>query len=183
MGTGGELLFIGVLLAFAAVCFGFVFWLAHRNRKRGAFDASRTLGSPQIAGVMVSDLGWAREQGRAVGAGVSPAAALGDRLLRGAGPSAPATTPPFGAHALLSVTADELALIDLERGRSSPRQREVLRRIPRSDVASAELGQGLNFPLTIRLVGGATWQFEVGWNFRKDAEALIGALRQSSAPG
>jgi hypothetical protein len=174
-----KVLFVAALLLFAAICFGLVLALGYRNRRRGAFDASLALGSSQIAGTMVSQLGWAKGRVRAVG-GVG-LGGIGDRVLRRPKMTPSATTPHFGPHGLLAVTATEIALVKLEPGLTSPKQEEVLVRGPRSEVVSADLGQGLNAPLTIRFGDGATWQFEVGWNVRKDAKAVISTLGASTA--
>jgi hypothetical protein len=178
-----ELVGFAALLLLAAICFGFMVALGYRNRKRGAFDASQALGSSQMAGVMVSQLGRAKGRAGAMGAGGvgEDLGGIGDRVLRGPKMTASPTTPRFGAHGLLAVTASEIALIKLGPGLTSPKQDEVLARLPRSEAASAELGQGLNAPMTITFGDGATWQFEVGWNVRKDAEAVISALGVSAA--
>jgi hypothetical protein len=178
-----ALIIVAALLLFAAICFGFLMALGHRNRKRGEFDASKTLGSAQTAGVMVSQLGWAKGQARAVGAGAAGVdlGGIGDRFLKRPTLTASPTTPPFGAHGLLAVTASEISLIKLRPGLTSLKQGEVLARLPRNEAVSAELGEGLNAPMTITFSDGTTWQFEVGWNLRKDAEAVISALGVSAA--
>ena len=53
---------------------------------------------------------------------------------------------------------------------------EVIVRIPRSEVASAELGSGMVTPLTIKFGNGERWQLEVPPPNKKHAEALVHAL-------
>jgi hypothetical protein len=52
----------------------------------------------------------------------------------------------------------------------------VIVRLPRSDVASAELGGGVSPSLTVTLSNGDTWQLEVPRPSKKNAEAVVHAL-------
>jgi hypothetical protein len=53
---------------------------------------------------------------------------------------------------------------------------EVIMRIPRSDVASAELGSGIASPLTITFGNGDSWELEVPPPNKKHAQAVVHAL-------
>ena len=54
---------------------------------------------------------------------------------------------------------------------------EVVARVPRGDVASAELGEGkLVAPFTIRFISGGVWELEVARARRRGAEELIAEL-------
>jgi hypothetical protein len=137
-----------------------------------ALDASRLLGSPQLAGSRVCSPGFSKTMARTS----NPVGFLLPKQHDDY-----AQTPAFGIMGFLAVTRDELALINFEVGVHKGKLGEVAARIPRSDVASAELGSGLNAPLTITLVSGAQWRFEVSWAFRRGARKLITRLRAPTA--
>ncbi|MGB2874500.1 MAG: hypothetical protein WBB76_03400 [Gaiellaceae bacterium] len=86
-----------------------------------------------------------------------------------------AETPDLGRVAYLAVTEDELALIKL-KGLVTFTLDEVIARIPRSDVASTELGRGIPSSLTIRFDNGDSWQLEVPRASRKHAQAVVHVL-------
>jgi hypothetical protein len=141
-----------------------------------ATDASSLLGSPQIAGVRVAAVGVAKASARTTGgvAGGVLGDVLGGKIV---GVDAiPAQTPRFGRVGFLALTQTELALTNM-KGSMIPKPFEVVARIPRNEVISAELGTGVVAPLTIRFAGGETWQFEISKLVQKDARALADALR------
>jgi hypothetical protein len=84
-------------------------------------------------------------------------------------------TPTFGRVAYLAVTEDELALIKLT-GVVTFKLDEVIERVPRSDVESAELGGGLASSLVITFGNRDSWQLEVPRPSKKDALAVVHAL-------
>jgi hypothetical protein len=147
-----------------------------------ALDASQLLGSPQVAGVKVSPKGFTMSVATGnAGAGVGG--------LLGAVVSATASTkadrrqakmasetPGFGRAAYLAVTQEELALIKLKSGLATFKLDEVLERVPRGDVASAEIREGITPSLTITFSNGGIWRFEVGRVSKNDARAVISAL-------
>ena len=55
---------------------------------------------------------------------------------------------------------------------------DVIVRVPRSEVASAELGGGGLFspPLTITFTNGSTWQLEVPRPNKKQAKEVVATL-------
>jgi hypothetical protein len=57
--------------------------------------------------------------------------------------------PDFGRQAYVAVTDDELVLVKIKTGRWTTKLDEVIVRLPRTDVASAEVGSGVICPLTI----------------------------------
>ena len=145
-----------------------------------ATDASSLLGSPQIAGVRVAAVGVAKASARTTGgvAGGVLGDVLGGKIV---GVDAiPAQTPRFGRVGFLALTQTELALTNM-KGSMIPKPFEVVARIPRSEVTSAEIGTGIVAPLTIRFAGGEIWQFEVSKLVQKDARALADALRGTPA--
>jgi hypothetical protein len=84
-------------------------------------------------------------------------------------------TPKFDRVAYLAVTEDELALIKL-KGLVTFTLDEVIARVPRSDVASAELGSGIASSLTITFGDRDSWQLEVPRPSKKNAQAVVDAL-------
>jgi hypothetical protein len=147
-----------------------------------ALDASQVLGSPQLAGVKVNPRGAAKSKaagpaGAAVGGivGAVYGATAGMRAERQQMQVA-AETPEFGRVAYLAVTQDELALIKLKSSLVTFTLDEVIVRIPRSDVASAELGRGIASSLTITFGNGDSWQLEVPRPSKKHAQAVVHAL-------
>jgi hypothetical protein len=146
-----------------------------------ALDASQLLGSPQLAGVKVSPKGFAKSAA-AGSAGLGVGGLLGGVISATAGAKAErrqaqtaAATPSIGRVAYLAVTADELALIKLT-GLATFKLDQVIVRVPRSEVASAELGRSLAPSLTITFGDRGSWQLEVARILKKDAEAVVHAL-------
>ena len=147
-------------------------------------DASQVLGSAQVAGAKVSPRGMGRSitfssagmSGGAVGAVVG-AAASGRANRRQQEIAATSETPKLGRFAYLAVTGDEVALIKLKSGLVSQKLTEVVARVPRSQVASAELGSGQLAPeLTVSFRDGDTWLLEVPRISKKDAEDVVRML-------
>jgi hypothetical protein len=135
-----------------------------------AIDASALLGSPQVAGVKVNPRGMAK---RVAGNQVGRATA---RVVLGASDTSPSQTPDFGRNAFLAVTADDLALVRLNSGLVTFKLDEILARVPRRDVTSVELGDGLVSGLTIDFRNGDRWQLEVPRPSRKHAQEVVRAL-------
>jgi hypothetical protein len=135
-----------------------------------ALDASQVMGSPQLAGVKVNPRGMAKRVAGGV-AGRLPA-----RIVYGSSDQTTSESPNFGRLAYLAVTDDELALIKLKSGLVTLKLDEVIMRIPRSDVASAELGSGIASPLTITFGNGDSWELEVPPPNQKHAQAVVHAL-------
>lgn len=92
----------------------------------------------------------------------------------------PAQTPAVGRAGWLALADSELALATM-KGLVTLKPVEVVTRIPRSEVVSAELGKGVVAPLTIRFAGGEIWQFEVAKVAQKDAGAVADAQRYRKA--
>jgi hypothetical protein len=155
-----------------------------------AIDASQVLGSPQLAGVKVNPRGLGKSRGAsASGASVGGAvgAAISATRQQKAGEqkaewASTSRTPEFGRLAYLAVSNAEVALIKLKSGLVTVKLDEVVVRLPRSDVRSAELGQGVSTaPLTISLANGDTWQLEVPGPSKKHAKAVVDALERLPA--
>ena len=145
-------------------------------------DASKLLGSPQVAGARVNPKGFAKKKITASAA--SHAGIVGAAVTARAGykaqeqqaeAAAESDTPRFRL-AYIAVTADEVALVRLKAGLVSTKLDEVLLRVPRADVASAEMGPGLSPSLTIELRDGGQWLLEVPRVSKKDAEEVVSAL-------
>jgi hypothetical protein len=135
-----------------------------------ALDASQVLGSPQLAGVKVNPRGMSKRVAGGI-AGQLPA-----RIVYGASGQTTSEAPDFGRLAYLAVTDSELALIKLKSGLVTVKLDEVIVRIPRSEVVSAELGSGLVTPLTLMFGNGDSWRLEVPPPNKKHAEAVVHVL-------
>ena len=155
-----------------------------------AIDAAEVLGSPQLAGVKVNPRGLGKSRGAsASGAGVGGVvgAAISATRQQKAGQqkaewASTSQTPDFGRLAYLAVSSSELALIKLKSGLVTVKLDEVVVRLSRSDVRSAELGKGTSTaPLTITFANGDTWQLEVPGPSKKHARAVVDALEGSPA--
>lgn len=147
-------------------------------------DASQKLESAQLAGVRVNPRGFGKKMfgqmsGMYVGGLVGAAISAGGQQKAGkdkARWAATSETPKFGRLAYLAVTADELALVKLKSGLATTKLDDVLVRVPRAEVTSAELGKGFSPALTIRFLNGENWQLEVPRLFKKDGEEVVRLL-------
>jgi hypothetical protein len=154
-----------------------------------AHDASEILGSPQLAGVKVNPRGFAKRAGAnftgmyagVVGAAIS-ATAAGKANKQKAQFEAESQTPLFGRLEWLAVTPDEVALVELKlKGQVGLELNDVIVRVPRSELESAEVGGAANIfspPLTIHFKGGERWELEVPPRpARKQALAVVNVLQ------
>jgi hypothetical protein len=163
-------------------------------------DASKMLGSPQLAGVRVNPWGAMRRIEASTvsgGSGVfvsgGSVVAAGDKIAGKKGAEQrerwaqlAAATPQFGPIGFLALTASELALMTTKLNNAVSADLEaVLARVPRGDVASAELVGGWphvsyyflsSAPLTITFNDGSAWQVEVSRFLRRYAKRLVQAL-------
>lgn len=135
-----------------------------------AIDATPILGSRQLAGVKVNPKGMAKRVGRNV-AGDLPA-----RIVYGKSDPTKSDTPQFGRLAFLAVGEDELALIKLKSGIVSLKLDEVIARVGRGEIESADLAKGYVPALTITFTSGEIWQMEVPPPNKKQARAVVDAL-------
>ena len=145
-------------------------------------DASKLLGSPQVAGARVNPKGFAKKTVTASAAkhaglvGAAVTARAGIKAQQDQAEAAAVSDTPRFRLAYLSVTADELALVRLKAGMVSTKLAEVLLRVPRADVASIEIGPGLSPSLTIQFRDGASWLLEVPRVSKKDADRVVSIL-------
>jgi hypothetical protein len=144
-------------------------------------DASELLGSPQVAGVTVEGVGYARSH--ALTPGAAPGSPLG--LVIGAKLVDPdgeqAHTPRFGAG-FLAVTDSELALIGLQSTATRLVLGAIVERVQRADVASAELHG--RFPVALLKIDfrkGNVWQVEVAAVHKRAARKVAAALNVPAA--
>jgi hypothetical protein len=149
-----------------------------------AIDASGVLGSRQLAGVKVNPPGYAWRQAR------NQAGTLAAGIVHGGPPPGRADTPPFGRLAYLAVTDQELALVKLRSRKAVMlKAAEVIARVPRSQLQTAELGPGYAAPLTIIFGDGGTWRLEVPPPSKRYAREVMHALggrivtKESLPPG
>jgi len=156
-----------------------------------AIDASEVLGSAQLAGVKVNPFGFGkRTAGKfgGVGAGAGVGGAISAGLTNAMGMKAEkqakqaaeqSHTPDFGRLAWLAVTEHDLALVELKQdGMVGLRLESVIERVPRTDLAFAELGRAGLFspPLTLGFADGNTWRLEVPLPSKKHAKEVVATL-------
>ena len=145
-------------------------------------DASRVLGSPQLAAAKV----WHRGQAWLTAARVNYSAdavllaPLVAWMMFGPRPDrAPAQTPRFGFAALLAVTKDELALVSLNARAPAG----VIVRVPLSEVRAFDLSHARGvWPLTITLGNGDIWRLEVPRRNKKAARAVAVVVSGQGLP-
>jgi hypothetical protein len=149
-------------------------------------DASRVLGSPQLAAAKVWPRGQAWRSAVRVNysADAIVLAPLIAWIMYGARPdSSPAQTPRFGWVALLAVTKDELALVSLK----SRAPAAVIGRVPLGEVKAFDLGHARGvWPLTVTFGNGDNWRLEVPRFNKKAAGAVafvVSGQGQQSYPG
>jgi hypothetical protein len=150
-------------------------------------DASKLLGSPQLAAAVVNPKGSAARL-------VKQAARMGQGAVRFGGyrpdgrdaPDARITfdTPDFGRLGLLTVTAEELALIELKPGFPKMHLIEVIGRARRPQVTYAALDGDWEpptaIPVTIGFADQNGWQLEISWPQRDRAHAIVDLLAQAA---
>jgi hypothetical protein len=152
-----------------------------------ARDASDVLGSPQLVGLTVNPRGLSKGKtlgGSGIYAGLAGALISSFAAMRAgkqqAKIAAESQTPAFKRIALLSLTADDLALVTLVKvkGQKGLQAQDVIARVPRRDVASTELGGGGIYspPLTITFHNGDRWELETPRPFKKQAQELVHAF-------
>jgi len=145
-----------------------------------ANDASEALGAPELAGTLVNPKGLtkkmtasvaAREVGGMAGS-MAQSAAMGDAYE-----GAP-DVPNFGRVGYVAVTETEIALVKTNTGAFKMKvSDEVLARVPREQIKSAELDQGrLLSHLSISFAGGKTWEFDVPKMSKRTAQQLVRVL-------
>jgi hypothetical protein len=143
-------------------------------------DASEALGGPELAGTLVNPKGLtkkmtasvaAREVGGIAGS-MAQSVAMGS-LYEGA-----PEVPQFGRVGYVAVTDTEIALVKTKAGALKMKVTdEVLARVPRDQIKSAEMDQGrLLSHLRIVFENGRTWEFDVPKMGKKTAQAVIRAL-------
>jgi hypothetical protein len=148
-----------------------------------ALDASELLGSPQLAGAKVNPRGTGKRRmaggaglgGGLVGAALGAAASMRAEKQQ-ATTAAASETPDFSGIAYVAVTANDLALIKLVSKVVTVQLGEIIARVPRATVASAEVGGGVSPSLTIAFHDGGSWLLEVPRPFKKSAEGIVRAL-------
>jgi hypothetical protein len=137
-----------------------------------AIDASAVLGSRQLAGVKINPPGSAWRQSMMQTGTLAAGIVLG-----GPPPPGPDDTPPFGRLAYLAVTDQELALVTLRARQLVMMQAaQVIARVPRSGLQTAELGPGYVALLSVNFADGGTWRLEIPPPSKRYARAVVRAL-------
>lgn len=141
-------------------------------------DAGKALGSAEVAGSFVSPKGLTRQlTARAAGGEFGGIAGTVGAVAATSGPYEGA--PQFGTVGYVAVTGDEVAVHRGKMGLLKPKVGDLVERVPRSEVASAELdGGALKAALFIRFANGGEWEFEVPKIHRKTAERVVDALNE-----
>jgi hypothetical protein len=148
-----------------------------------AHDASELLGSPQLAGCKVNPRGTNKATMGKVGmgeglGGVITGAVAGKRAGAEKAQAAASVTPSFEIIAWLALTANELALISINR-KHGLKLDQVLSRVPRSDVKSVEFGKAaplVSKPLIVTFTNGNQWVLEVPALGKGDAKEIAASF-------
>lgn len=145
-----------------------------------ASDASAALGASEIAGTFVNPKGFAKKMtatvaGGQVGGVVGSVAAS---MAAGRSSGSASELPSFGRVGYVAVSEHDVALVKTKTGAFKMKiSDEILARVPRAEVASAELDEGkLLSHLTITFTNGAVWQFDVPAQGKKTAKGVVHAL-------
>jgi hypothetical protein len=87
-------------------------------------------------------------------------------------------TPNFGGFGYLAVSTSDLVIVRGKQGLIGLKMTDdVVVKVPRTDIASIELGDGkITQPLTITLTGGGQWDLEVARAMRRGAERVVAEL-------
>jgi hypothetical protein len=147
-----------------------------------ASNATDLLGAVELTGTFVSPKGFTKRLTGATAAGM-----VGGAVARTAVNVAAARhqgAPAFGNIGYVAVTEGEVALIRGKSGLIKPKMgTEVIARLPRDAVASAELDPGaLKAALKLGFTDGGFWEFEVPKIYRKTAEQVARTLADQAAP-
>jgi hypothetical protein len=141
--------------------------------------AVRALGAPELAGTLVNPKGLAKKLTKAAAAGVvgGAAGAFANRMVSDPYAGAP-DVPEFGRVGYVTVSADEIALLKTKTGAIKMKVTdEVLVRVSRSEITSADLDKGaLLSHLRIDFSNGVSWEFDVPKGGKKTALKVIEAL-------
>jgi len=145
-----------------------------------AGDASRALGAPELAGVLVNPKGLTKKMTTAVAGGVVGGAAGTLAAHAATGPlyqGAP-DVPDFGRVGYVAVTQNEVALVKTDTGMLRMKISDtVLARAPRSEITSAVLDKGRMLShMKIAFQNGVVWEFDVPKVGKKDAERVVRAI-------
>jgi hypothetical protein len=145
-----------------------------------AGDASRALGAPEVAGSLVNPKGLTKKV-TASAAGSQIGGAIGNvaaGVIAGRTSGAAAEMPSFGRVGYVAVSEDDVALVKTKTGTFKMKiSDEALARVPRSEVASVELDQGVLLShLKIEFTNGVVWQFDVPKQAKKTAQGVTRAL-------
>lgn len=145
-----------------------------------ASDASAALGASEVAGTFVNPKGFAKKM-TATAAGGQIAGAIGGvaaSVIAGRSSGSASELPSFGRVGYVAVTENEVGLVKTKTGAFKMKiSDEVLARVPRAEVASAELDEGkLLSHLTIAFTNGTVWQFDIPSQGKKTAKSVVRAL-------
>jgi hypothetical protein len=143
-------------------------------------DAAPALGATELAGTFVNPKGLAKKMTASV-AGGQIAGAVGSvaaDVITTRGRETALALPSFGRVGYVAVTEDEVALVKTKTGAFKMKiSDEVLARVPRTEIAAAELDQGMLLShLLITFTNGVTWQFDVPKQGKRTAQGVVRAL-------
>lgn len=147
------------------------------TRERTARWLSMALGAPELAGTLVNPKGYAKKTVARV-AGGQVAGLVGSTVagLLSRGGQVP-DLPDFGRVGYVAVSASDIALIKTKLGWKMTPTDTVLARAPRSDLASAELDEGMRVShLRLRFADGQLWEFDIPRSDKKTARSVLATL-------
>jgi len=147
-----------------------------------ATDASGALGASEIAGTFVNPKGFAKKMTASVAGGqvAGMAGTLAAGAIAGRSSGSASELPSFGRVGYVAVSEHDVALVKTKSGAFKMKiGNEVLARVPRTDVASAELDEGrLLSHLTIAFTNGSVWRFDIPSQARKTARDVVRVLSE-----
>jgi hypothetical protein len=153
------------------------------------FDVAGTIGAPEIVGTKVlkrgATLSAARGGGGGAGGGLVGALAgtAAETLINKKGEkqktrASSSDLPDFGKLGYLALTDDAVVLLKVYPGGLKGRLGEVVARVPRSEISTAEFESSAMYAsgVTIVFAGGDRWALEAPRTSRKDAKTLVQQL-------
>ena len=143
-----------------------------------AKDASQALGAPEVAGTLVNSKGAVK---KLAAFGIVGSAVI-DKMRKDSVPQdggdGARELPRFGRVGYVAVSEKDLALVKTKSGLLKMNvSDEVLARVPRTEIASAELDTGVLLSrLKIAFTNGVSWEFDVPKQAQKKAKTVVQAL-------
>lgn len=103
--------------------------------------------------------------------------AIGKAVAEGRAQERTTSPIPADSEGYLALTADELVLLSAKNGAFTKKPKEVLQRVPRSQIREVALGEGkMQVALVVAFADETFWSLEVPRPVLKKAKGLIAAV-------